>query len=149
MIKKADIILLIVILAVGIPLAVLSLSSGTGGDKVKISLNGKVYGTYPLHEDRVIEVSEDGHTNHITIKDGQVSMTFSDCRNQICVESGAISQTKDTIVCLPNKVVIEITGRNGDDSGVDIITGTAASGSSPSAADAEDEAEGGDVHGTE
>lgn len=149
MIKKADIVLLIIILAVGIPLSVLSLTAGTAGDKVQISADGEVYGIYPLDMDREIEVTEDGHTNHITIKDGQVSMTFSDCRNQICVESGAISQTKDTIVCLPNKVVIEITGRNGDDSGVDIITGTAASGSSPSAADAEDEAEGGDVHGTE
>ena len=124
MIKKADIILLIVILAVGIPLAVLSLSSGTGGDKVKISLNGKVYGTYPLHEDRVIEVSEDGHTNHITIKDGQVSMSYSTCRNQVCVNTGAISETKDAIVCLPNRVVVEIIssddGKGGD---ADVISG--------------------------
>ena len=142
MIKKADIILLIVILAVGIPMSVLSLTAGTGGDKVKISTDGQVYGIYPLNEDCEIDVTEDGHTNHITIKDGQVSMTFSDCRNQICVESGAISQTKDTIVCLPNKIVIEITGGSGDGSGVDIITGTAVSGSSPSTANEE----GGDAH---
>ena len=127
MIKKADIILLIVILAVGIPLAVLSLSSGTGGDKVKISLNGKVYGTYPLHEDRVIEVSEDGHTNHITIKDGQVSMSYSTCRNQVCVNTGAISKTKDSIVCLPNRVVVEIishgSGKSGAGGDADVISG--------------------------
>ncbi len=124
MIKKADIILLIVILAVGIPLAVLSLSSGTGGDKVKISLNGKVYGTYPLHEDRVIEVSEDGHTNHITIKDGQVSMSYSTCRNQVCVNTGAISETKDAIVCLPNRVVVEIISSvNGKGGDADVISG--------------------------
>ena len=76
-------------------------------------------------------------------------MTFSDCRNQICVESGAISQTKDTIVCLPNKVVIEITGGKFGGSDVDIITGTAASGSDPSAAveaEAAAENEGGDIH---
>ena len=124
MIKKADIILLIIILAVGIPLAVLSLSSGTGGDKVKISLNGKVYGTYPLHEDRVIEVSEDGHTNHITIKDGQVSMSYSTCRNQVCVNTGAISETKDAIVCLPNRVVVEIISSvNGKGGDADVISG--------------------------
>ena len=124
MIKKADIILLIVILAVGIPLAVLSLSSGTGGDKVKISLNGKVYGTYPLHEDRVIEVSEDGHNNHITIKDGQVSMSYSTCRNQVCVNTGAISETKDAIVCLPNRVVVEIISSvNGKGGDADVISG--------------------------
>lgn len=150
MIKKADIILFFLILAFGLAVSWWSLAGNSAGEKAVVTVDGKLYGTYPLSQDQIIQVvQENGHHNDITIKGGRVSMTFSDCRNQICVESGAISHTKDTIVCLPNKVVIEITGRNGDDSGVDIITGTAASGSSPSAADAEDEAEGGDVHGTE
>ncbi len=124
MIKKADIILLIVILAVGIPMSVLSLTAGTGGDKVKISTDGQVYGIYPLNEDCEIDVTEDGHTNHITIKDGQVSMSYSTCRNQVCVNTGAISRTKDAIVCLPNRVVVEIIsseeGKGGD---ADVISG--------------------------
>ena len=127
MIKKADIILLIIILAVGIPLSVLSLTAGTTGDRVEISLNGRVCGTYPLHEDRVIEVSEDGHTNHITIKDGQVSMSYSTCRNQVCVNTGAISKTKDAIVCLPNRVVVEIISDGSEKPGAggdaDVISG--------------------------
>ena len=64
MIKKADIVLLIIILVVGIPLSVLSLTEGIGGDKVRISLDGEIYGVYPLGEDREIDVTEDGHTNH-------------------------------------------------------------------------------------
>ena len=124
MIKKADIILLIVILAVGIPMSVLSLTAGTGGDKVKISTDGQIYGIYPLNEDCEIDVTEDGHTNHITIKDGQVSMSYSTCLNQICVNTGAISETKDAIVCLPNRVVVEIIssgeGKGGD---ADVISG--------------------------
>ena len=124
MIKKADIVLLIIILAVGIPLSVLSLTAGTAGDKVQISADGEVYGIYPLDMDREIEVTEDGHTNHITIKDGQVSMSYSTCRNQVCVNTGAISQSKDAIVCLPNRVVVEIIsseeGKGGD---ADVISG--------------------------
>ena len=54
MIKKADIVLLIIILAVGIPLSVLSLTAGTAGDKVQISADGEVYGIYPLDMDREI-----------------------------------------------------------------------------------------------
>lgn len=124
MIKKADIILLIVILAVGIPMSVLSLTAGTGGDKVKISADGQVYGIYPLDEDGEIEVTEDGHTNHITIKDGQVSMSYSTCRNQVCVNTGAISHTKDAIVCLPNRVVVEIiSSGKGKGGGADVISG--------------------------
>ena len=124
MIKKADIVLLIIILVVGIPLSVLSLTEGIGGDKVRISLDGEIYGVYPLGEDREIEVTEDGHTNHITIKDGQVSMSYSTCLNQVCVNTGAISQAKDAIVCLPNRVVVEIIssekGKGGD---ADVISG--------------------------
>ena len=124
MIKKADIVLLIIILVVGIPLSVLSLTEGIGGDKVRISLDGEIYGVYPLGEDREIDVTEDGHTNHITIKDGQVSMSYSTCRNQVCINTGAISETKDAIVCLPNRVVVEIIssgdGKGGD---VDVISG--------------------------
>ena len=124
MIKKADIILLIVILAVGIPMSVLSLTAGTGGDKVKISADGQVYGIYTLDEDGEIEVTEDGHTNHITIKDGQVSMSYSTCRNQVCVNTGAISHTKDAIVCLPNRVVVEIiSSGKGKGGGADVISG--------------------------
>ena len=127
MIKKADIVLLIIILVVGIPLSVLSLTEGIGGDKVRISLDGEIYGVYPLGEDREIDVTEDGHTNHITIKDGQVSMSYSTCRNQVCVNTGAISETKDAIVCLPNRVVMEIissdSGSIGKGGDADVISG--------------------------
>ena len=127
MIKKADIVLLIIILVVGIPLSVLSLTEGIGGDKVRISLDGEIYGVYPLGEDREIDVTEDGHTNHITIKVGQVSMSYSTCRNQVCVNTGAISQTKDAIVCLPNRVVVEIissdSGSIGKGGDADVISG--------------------------
>lgn len=127
MIKKADIVLLIIILVVGIPLSVLSLTEGIGGDKVRISLDGEIYGVYPLGEDREIDVTEDGHTNHITIKDGQVSMSYSTCRNQVCVNTGAISETKDAIVCLPNRVVVEIissdSGSIGKGGDADVISG--------------------------
>ena len=127
MIKKADIVLLIIILVVGIPLSVLSLTEGIGGDKVRISLDGEIYGVYPLGEDREIDVTEDGHTNHITIKDGQVSLSYSTCRNQVCVNTGAISETKDAIVCLPNRVVVEIissdSGSIGKGGDADVISG--------------------------
>ena len=127
MIKKADIVLLIIILVVGIPLSVLSLTEGIGGDKVRISLDGEIYGVYPLGEDREIDVTEDGHTNHITIKDGQVSLSYSTCRNQVCVNTGAISETKDAIVCLPNRVVMEIissdSGSIGKGGDADVISG--------------------------
>ncbi len=125
MIKKADIVLFILILLFGLAVSWWSLTTNTGGDKAIVTVDGQLYGTYSLAQDQTIEVVQDtGHTNHITIKDGVVSMTFSTCKNQVCVDTGAISETKDSIVCLPNKVMIEIQGSKGSEGGdVDVITG--------------------------
>ena len=109
-IKKADIILFFVLLIMGISLSIFSYSSGTSGEKVEVSLDGKLYGTYDLHKDQVITINENNHLNKITIKDGYVQMSYSDCKNQICVKDGKISKTNQSIVCLPNRVMIQITG---------------------------------------
>lgn len=120
MIKKADIALFFIILIFGLALSWFSLTGDLGGDKVLITVDGKDYGIYSLYEDQEIEVIQNGHTNHITIKDGKVSMSYSTCKNQICVNTKEIAEAKDTIVCLPNKVMIEITGQGG---GADVISG--------------------------
>lgn len=122
MIKKADIALFFIILIFGLAVSYFSLAGNVGGDSVRVSVDGKLYGVYDLHEDREIEVKQNGHTNNIIIKDGVVSMASSDCANQICVNTKPISETKDSIACLPNKVLIEIESKsNGGD--VDVITG--------------------------
>jgi len=109
-IKKADIVLFFILLAFGVTLSALSLFTGTAGQKVQIEVDGKPYAVYSLAENQTIEITEHGHTNKITIKDGAVQMSYSDCRNQICVNDGQISKTNQSIVCLPNKVMVEITG---------------------------------------
>ena len=123
MIKKADIVLFIVIVVLGGLISWWSLAGSVNGEKVLITADGRDYGIYSLAQDQTIDVTLDGHTNHITIKDGIVSMTYSTCKNQVCVNTGAISHTKDAIVCLPNKVVAEIIGGLGKGGGADVISG--------------------------
>lgn len=45
----------------------------------------------------------------LVIKDGKAYMLEADCPNQICVHHSAISHKGETIVCLPNRIIIEIT----------------------------------------
>ena len=128
MIKKADIILFFLILAFGLAVSWWSLAGNSAGEKAVVTVDGKLYGTYPLSQDQIIQVvQENGHHNDITIKDGQVSMSYSTCRNQVCVNTGAISKTKDSIVCLPNRVVVEIishgSGKAGAGGDADVISG--------------------------
>lgn len=122
MIKKADVALFFIILIFGLAVSYFTFTGNLTGDKVKVTVDGKLYGYYPLGEDREVEISHSGHTNNIIIKDGVVSMAYSSCANQVCVNTGPVSHTKDSIVCLPNKVMVEIEAENGGGD-VDVITG--------------------------
>ena len=122
MIRKADVVLFFILLATGLLISWTSLTAGTEGEKVLVTVSGQTYGIYDLREDRSVEITRDGHTNNIIIEDGYVSMAYSDCANQVCVDTGAIHLSGDSIVCLPNKVMVEITG-GGKDGDVDVISG--------------------------
>lgn len=78
---------------------------------VRITVNGEEYGTYSLAKDQMIEI---GDTNVCEIKNGEVRMTDADCPDHLCMKQKAVDSTGGTIVCLPNKIVIE--GEKGDSS---------------------------------
>mgnify|MGYP000075787277 FL=1 len=118
-IKKADIVLFVCLVLAGAVMSLAALTSGKEGANVVITVDGSVYGTYPLSEDREITVSRNGHMNKITIKDNTVQMSEADCSNRLCIKTGRISRTNEAIVCLPNRVMVKITG---GDSDVDVIT---------------------------
>lgn len=118
MIRKGDIILLVALLFVGgLFWYFLAPDDNTDDAKVVITMDKEVYGEYPLDEDKKIQVRENGHKNIIEIKDGKVHMIDSDCHNQDCVHQGTISRKNESIVCLPNKVVVSISG--GEESDID------------------------------
>lgn len=110
MFKKADILLTIGLIIIGLVMTWHFATGGEDASTLQVSVNGQFYGAYQLSEDQTITVKQKGHTNKINIKDGSVSMAFSDCHGQDCVQSHAISKTGEQIVCLPNKVVLEVKG---------------------------------------
>ena len=86
-----------------------------------IRVNGEMVGSYLLNEDTEVMVDAgNGNYNLLSIKDGHVKMQKASCPDKICVQHAKISKNGETIVCLPNKVVIEIM--NGEETGVDLST---------------------------
>lgn len=81
-----------------------------------ITADGTEIACLPLDTDCVYHI---GETNTIEISGGQVRMTEADCPDKVCIHTGKISQSGQTIVCLPNRVVIFISGKN---PGVDAYT---------------------------
>ena len=70
---------------------------------VKISENNKIVYEGKINTDRRIELQN----NTVVIKNGEVFMEKSNCKNQICVKHKKISRSGESIICLPNKVIVE------------------------------------------
>ena len=121
-IRKADIVLFIVLLAFGFAMLFFTIRAASSpGEQVVINVDGTEYGRYPLDRDRVIEIQNADRLNIVTIKDGGVSMSYSTCKNQICVHEGEVTAPGQLIVCLPNYVIVEIEGGEGSDEALDAI----------------------------
>jgi len=75
------------------------------GKYVVIQVEGTEYGRYELEKDQIIEING---TNRLEIRDKEAFMSYGDCPDQICVRTGAINAVHELIVCMPNRVVVEI-----------------------------------------
>ena len=103
--KRNDWILATAVLLVAGVLGAYLLLGRQTGSYVMISKDNEEIGTYSLKDDRVIDV---GDGNRLGIKDGAAPVLYADCPDQICVHTGWIDQEHDMIVCMPNKVVVQI-----------------------------------------
>ena len=66
---------------------------------------------YRLNTDAEFEVSGE-YVNRIVVRDGRVCIEDSDCPGSDCVHSGWIDKGGRSIVCLPNRVEIRISGES-------------------------------------
>jgi hypothetical protein len=108
--KKADKILILVLLLAAIGFALFFFLQAQTGGLARVTVDGEVKAELPLSEDTLFKVETENGYNVIQVQDGYVSIQDADCRDQICVEHKKIHLTGETIVCLPHKLVVEIVG---------------------------------------
>ena len=118
--RKGDIlaIVLVAVLAVFVLICFLPQSS-TEAVSAEIYQDGELRYTLPLDEDISLNISG-RYTNTITVKDGKISVTASDCPGEDCVHSGEIYATGRSLVCLPNGVEVRVVSGSSD---VDFVVG--------------------------
>ena len=68
------------------------------------------------------ECTQYSNYNIVEISGGSVSVTKASCKNQVCVRHGKISHTGESIVCLPNRLVVTIEGGDREGGGYDSVT---------------------------
>jgi hypothetical protein len=121
-IKKSDIYLVAgLLIAAFVFWLVLGFFVKKQGQTVVVKVDGAVVYELPLQKNTSVTVEGyQGGENVIVIENGAVSMTDADCPDKLCVHTGKKTRTGETIVCLPHRVVVEITGNVSDD-GIDAV----------------------------
>ncbi len=87
--------------------------------QAEIYVDGKLYTTLPLDEDCQITISTRYGYNTVTVADGYISVTESDCPDKVCVYSGAINSGVVPIICLPHR--LEIRAVSSGDTDIDAV----------------------------
>ncbi|HBT19012.1 MAG TPA: hypothetical protein DEA52_03045 [Clostridiaceae bacterium] len=128
-VKKWDVIIIgLFVLASFVPALLFTLNTrdSTGGYYVEIKVQGEVYATRTLtgHVGREeIRIETELGYNVVEIIDEKVGMYEANCPDKVCYNPPFIGRPGETIVCLPNRIVIEVKGEKPNEDDEDIITG--------------------------
>ena len=104
--KKADLMVLFGVLVLGAFLLFAGKVFKVQGDTVIITKDGEIFGKYPLSDYAEISV---GDKNTVKIENGCVYMHSATCPDKLCIRQGKTQDSSKKIICLPNKVTIEVT----------------------------------------
>ncbi len=116
LITKKDLTLLFVVLLAGV-FGIALMNSGDTGKSAEIIVDGVTQEVISL--DKAFEKQINGVI--VCCENGEVFIKESDCPDKVCVRSGKISKSGESIICAPNRVAIKINGIKGNSP--DAITG--------------------------
>ena len=120
---RNDVIFIALLLAISAVAFLYLFEFGNTGTTVRVTVDGREYGTYCLDEnitESIVTGEKGQNINSFVISDGKVSMVNATCPDGICVAHRPIYRDGESIVCLPNRVVITVID-NSDTENVDIV----------------------------
>ena len=107
--KRNDVLLILTVVAVALIAFILWMLLRPSGQFVRVSVDGSEIASYSLSKNAEYSIDVLGH-NTLVIQDGSAYISEADCPDHLCIKQGRISSGGQSIVCLPNKVVVEIVG---------------------------------------
>lgn len=119
--KKKDLLLIITVLIIALAFYFCQEFTGENSDnQVVVMVDGETYGTYDLNEDQTISINHG--SNILKIQDKEAKIIEADCPDKLCVHQSPISKSSQSIICLPNKLVVKIVAGHGNEDSEDVDT---------------------------
>ena len=119
-IKKYRIDIIVVASLLILSLAVLLFVNLTkeDGAYAEVTVGGNAAGKYSLTVDGTYSLN--GGTNTLVVQNGTAYMSYSNCPDHICENTGKIQHVGETIICLPNRITVTVIGDT--DEAVDFVS---------------------------
>ncbi len=120
---RNDLILAAVILIIAAAGLLLINLTKEQGKRLVVKIDGDETSSCSLSENRSFEIrtgENNENVNVVVIENGKAYVSQADCPDGICKDYRPISYVGETIVCLPHRLVLEVTGEK-TDGGLDIV----------------------------
>ena len=117
--QKGDILAIGTVILLAVLVFALFLSGEEAGGYAEVYQDGQLLQTVSLDRDGEFVITGT-YSNTVTVRDGRIAVTDSDCPGADCVSCGWIGSSGRSIVCLPNGIEIRVVSKTGD---VDFVVG--------------------------
>ena len=105
-----DVLIAVCIVLFGVYWMMGRTDTGAAARRVLIHKDGAVIASASLMDEGRIDLSAHGVPMVVEVRGGRVRVLSSSCKQQVCVRKGWTAQAHDPIICLPNRITIEVTG---------------------------------------
>ncbi len=105
---RNDILLVAILLAVVSAAGLAFFFLRGEGNTVEVTVDGQPFGTYSLGRDARVPIVTERGSNTLVIRDGRAFVEEASCPDGICAAHRPIKRNGESIVCLPNRVVVTV-----------------------------------------
>ena len=79
--------------------------------QAEVTVDGQPAKTLDLTKNQEITIEGiNGGTNLLIIQDGEIWCEEASCPDKVCIRQGKQSQDGEMIVCLPNRMIVQVVG---------------------------------------
>lgn len=109
--KKGDIIIIVSLIIISITTSIFIIGKNINkkSEFVVVRVENKIVKKVPLNKNETYDFKFGNNTGFIEVKDNAVRMLEMDkkiCPEGICSDTGWISKNHQSIVCLPNRIIV-------------------------------------------
>ncbi len=80
-----------------------------------IEVDGKIFAEYDFNaisDNKSVEIKTDFGYNIVELEKGRARVSYSDCKDGLCVGAGWIDKPNQTVICLPARLEVKLKGRS-------------------------------------